>query len=230
MKTKGLVLLLLSLVLGWPCLAETIHLRTGEVIRGKVIRMDEQSVSVESEKGFGVIQIAKSDITTIEYDAYKRDPSRLAGIGYFHRATPNTSQPTAEYGVDSISFKYWMTSRDAVNLMLGMYSASQNGQALLDVFSMDARYASVFQRRINLDLYYGLGIGYLNVKDTTLGNNINGSGTSLRVFLGAEMFFVTFPNLGIAAEMGFGTQTVAGHTVTNFSSTPFPTFAAHYYF
>lgn len=231
MKIKGLGAIAALVMLASPCLGETIHLVTGESIKGRIIRIDDQTLSVESDKGYGIIQIAKADVTLIEYDQKKRDPSRLLGFGYVHQSEPsNATAAAAMYGVDALSLKYWMTSTDSLNLHLGYFSAQQDGKPVLEIFSVDVRYASVFQRRGNLDLYYGGSVGYLTVTDKTAGNNIEDSGTRLRVFLGAEVFFVSLPNLGISAEIGFGQQSIGDQTVTNLSTTTFPTFALHYYF
>ncbi len=231
MNMKWLGALLLLGVLAAPCFGETIHLSTGESIRGRIIRIDDQTISVESDKGYGIIQIAKSDVTLIEYDQKARDPSRTLGFGYFHRSVPPTLNTGAnEYGVDALSLKYWLSSTDSLDMQWGYYSAQNNGKPILEVFSLDIRYAYVFQRRANLDLYYGLSAGYLAVKDKTNGNNIDDTGTRARLFIGAEAFFVSLPNLGISAEIGFGSQTVGKQTVTNLSTTTFPTFAVRYYF
>lgn len=231
MNIKWLGALLLLGVLAAPCFGETIHLSTGESIRGRIIRIDDQTISVESDKGYGIIQIAKSDVTLIEYDQKARDPSRTLGFGYFHRSVPPTLATGAtEYGVDALSLKYWLSSTDSLDMQWGYYSAQYSGKAVLEVFSLDVRYAYVFQRRANLDLYYGLSAGYLAVKDKTNGNDIDDTGTRARLFIGAEAFFVSLPNLGISAEIGFGSQTVGKQTVTNLSTTTFPTFAVRYYF
>jgi hypothetical protein len=231
MKMKWLGAFAALVMLAPPCFGETIHLVTGESIKGRIIRIDDQTLSVESDKGYGIIQIAKSDVTLIEYDQKKRDPSRLLGFGYVHQSEPSNATAAATmYGVDALSLKYWMTSTESLDMQLGYFSAQQDGEPVLEIFSIDVRYASVFQRRGNLDLYYGGSVGYLTVMDKTAGNNIEDSGTRLRVFLGAEVFFVSLPNLGISAEVGFGQQSIGDRTVTNLSTTTFPTFAVRYYF
>jgi hypothetical protein len=231
MKMKWLGAILMLLLLAAPCFGETVYLVTGESIKGRIIRTDDQTISVESDKGYGIIQIAKSDVILVEYDQKKRDPSRTLGFGYYHRSQPSSSTAAAtEYGVDALSLKYWISSTDSMDLQWGYYSAQSDGTTILEVLSFDVRYASVFQRRGNLDLYYGASAGYIAVTDKTGGNNIEDSGTRLRVFLGAEVFFVTLPNLGISGEIGFGQQSIGKQTVTNLSTTTFPTFAVHYYF
>jgi hypothetical protein len=231
MKMKWLGAMVLVGMLATPCFGETIYLSTGESVRGRIIRVDDQTISVESDKGYGIIQIAKSDVTLIEYDQKKRDPSRTLGFGYFHRSVPPSITPGAtEYGVDALSLKYWLSSTDSMELQWGYYSAQNDGKALLEIFSLDVRYAYVFQRRANLDLYYGASAGYLSVKDQTGGANVDDTGTRVRVFIGAEAFFVSLPNLGVSAEIGFGSQTVGKQTVTNLSTTTFPTFGVRYYF
>jgi hypothetical protein len=107
MKKKWLAALGLLIFLAGPVRAETIHLNTGESIRGRIVGIEEDVISVESERGFGVIQIQKSEISLIEYDEVQRDPDRTMGIGYLHRVTPNTAgKEVVEYGVDALSIKY----------------------------------------------------------------------------------------------------------------------------
>jgi hypothetical protein len=181
-----------------PAQAETVHLTTGESIQGKIVRVDADSISIESDKGFGVIQIKRSDITLIEFDQ-PRDLSRLVGLGYYHRATPSSvGAQAAEYGTDALSLKMWLSNTDWVDLLLGFYDNKDATAARFKVSSLDLRYARVFKRQANLDLYYGGSLGYLNVTDQTSGRDLKDTGYSARLFLGLEMFFVSLPNLGIS--------------------------------
>jgi hypothetical protein len=214
-----------------PLRAEIVHLANGETIQGKIVRMDDATVSLESDSGFGIIQIKKSDITLIEYESKKRDPSRTVGIGYFHRNAPTVATPaTTDYGLDAISMKYWLSSVDSVDMLLGYYNSAIKGKTQLQIFSFDLRYANVFQRKGLADVYYGLSVGLLNVVDKISGNNVDSIGSRGGVFLGTEMFFATMPNLGISAEVGFYMLSIGGRQVTDLSTSTFPTFAVRYYF
>lgn len=210
---------------------ETVHLTSGESIKGRIIRVDENSVAIESDQGFGVIEIQRSEITLIEFEEAKRDPDRTMGFGYFHRVTPNSVGGQAmEYAVDAFSVKFWLNSIDSLDFLVGFFSADQSGSKLYEVFSFDIRYATVFQRQASLDLYYGGSLGVINVTDNTGVNSIEESGTNMRAFLGAELFFATLPNLGISGEVGVGSQSLGDREVTNISTTTFPTFSMRYYF
>jgi hypothetical protein len=214
-----------------PAHAEIVHLTTGESIKGKIVRVDADTISVESDKGYGVIQIKRSDITLIEFDQTQRDLSRLVGLGYYHRATPSSvGAQAAEYGVDALSLKMYLTNLDWVDLQLGYYNNSDASGALFKVLSFDVRYGRIFKREANLDLYYGASVGYLSVTDKTLGRNVQGTGYSARGFLGVELFFVSLPNLGISSEISVGTQSVGKTSTTNLSTTTFPAFSIRYYF
>lgn len=214
-------------LLASPALAETVHLTTGESIKGRIVRADQETISIESDKGFGVLQISRADITLIEFDESERDLSRLVGIGYYHRATPSSVGAEAtEYGLDALSLKMWLSRTDSVDLLVGFYNAEVASGTLFEVFSVDLRYASVFSRRGTLDLYWGGSVGYLNVTDKTSGRNVEDTGTSFRGFLGVELFFLTLPNLGISSEIGIGYQTVGDSSTT----TTFPAFSIRYYF
>ncbi len=227
----GLVLLALGVWSAPPLRAETVHLASGESIQGKIIRVDDATIAVESDKGYGVIQINKSDIILIEYENKKRDPTRLVGLGYFHRSAPTAASPaTSDYGLDAVSLKYWLTGVDSLDALLGFYNSTTNNTTNLQVFSLDLRYANVFQRKGMLDVYWGGSVGFISVTDKTNGNNVNDSGSRVGVFLGTEIFFVTLPNLGISAEVGFYTQSVGKRTLTDLSTSTFPTLSARYYF
>jgi hypothetical protein len=81
-----------------------------------------------------------------------------------------------------------------------------------------------------LDLYYGGSLGYLSVTDTTATTPLDDSGQTIRVFLGAEVFLVSLPNLGISGEVGIGTQSVGDRDITSISTTTFPALSVRYYF
>ncbi|MDH4224923.1 MAG: hypothetical protein OEW12_04700 [Deltaproteobacteria bacterium] len=210
---------------------ETFHLTGGDTIKGRIISTDDQTISVESDKGFGIIQIPRSDISMIEFDNSARDPSHMMGIGYYHRSTPVTASGiTGEYGMDAFSLKYWLDSNNAADILVGFFSSSANGVKNLEVYSFDMRYNHVFTRKTNLDVYWGLSAGYLSIVDNTSTTKVNATGYTARVTLGVEIFFVTLPNLGMSAEVGVGTQTVGNVTTTNISSSSFPSFSMRYYF
>lgn len=231
LAARALTLLCGLLLVTASASAETVHLNTGESLQGRIVRVDAETISLESDRGFGVIQIARSDITLIEFDAAKRDLTRFMGVGYYHRATPSSvGAQAAEYGVDALALKFWLDTETAAEVLVGFYSADDANGTLFRVFSLDGRYSKVFQRRGLLDIYYGGSLGYMNVSDHTLGRNLDATGFGLRGFLGAEIFFASLPNLGISAELSLGTQTVGGAGVTNLSATTFPALSMRYYY
>lgn len=212
-------------------LGETVHLTTGEIIKGTITAANEETISIQSDQGFGVIEIKKSEIMLIEYDDNKRDLSRRMGFGYFHRSQPNTlSGQLAEFGVDALSLKYWLSETDSLDFQGGFFNSTDNGTKLLEIFSLELRYARVFDRRGNLDLYYGGGVSFITVTDSTTGTTFDETGTGFRGFLGIEIFFTTLPDLGLAMEIGAGVQTVGDRSTTNLSSSGFPAFAVRYYY
>lgn len=222
------VLFFLLLASG-PLLAETVHLTTGEIIKGKIVRVEEETISIESNKGFGIIQINRTDILLIEFEESQRDFSRLFGIGYYHRSVPaSVAYQAVEYGMDAVSMKMWVNQFSSLDFMLGFYSADTATSTSFRVLSLDIRFASVFERRAHVDLYYGASAGLLSVTDSSRG--VDDTGISMRAFLGVELFFITLPSLGIASEISFGTQTVGDSSVTNISTSTFPAFSIRYYF
>lgn len=236
MNGKGILRFILLMIFGLlagggALLAETVYLNTGESIRGRIVRIEEDALSIESERGFGVIQIQRQDIVLIEFDEGERDFSRLFGIGYYHQAVPpGTVNQSLEYGLDAVSLKMWLSQTSSVDFLLGFYSAQSGASSEYTVLSVDIRYASVFDCRGHLDLYWGASGGFLNVKDTTTSPNVEETGMRMTAFLGVEMFFSSMPNLGIASEIGIRSVTLGDNSIINLSMTTFPTFSVRYYF
>ena len=231
MKIHWLWLTAVLILLAGQAYGETVHLSSGEAIEGQIVSADEDIISIESEKGFGVLQIRKADIILIEYTQAKRNPDNTIGIGYQHRVNPDTSGSGAvTYGVDALSLKFWMSSDSSLDFLLGFFSSENAGTTDFEVFSFDVRLATVFKRQAQLDLYWGGSAGFISVKDNTAATPVDDSGETLSVFVGAEVFFVTFPNLGISGEVGFFTQSVGDRTTTNISTATFPSFSVRYYF
>lgn len=214
------------LLIALPAFGETIHLKSGEKIKGRIIGIDDETVSIESEQGYGILQVSRDNILIVEYEDDHRDLSKMIGLGYFHHSTPGTGAAT-EYAVDSLSLKYWLDRNVSLDTQVGFFSSS-NKKSTLKIFSLDLRLANVFKRQAELDLYYGGSVGYISVEDKA--SDVNGTGNTITAFLGAEIFFVTLPNLGISAEIGIGTQTVDKSSTTSISSTTFPNFSMRYYF
>lgn len=231
MMMKWLGMTMGLLLIGSSVFAETVHLRTGEAIRGKIVRADNDTISIESEQGFGVLQIKKDEVVLIEFDEPAEGRERRIGIGYYHRSQPNTvSGQLAEFGVDAMSLKFWLSDTASLDLQLGYFSTTSDGDPLLEVFSLDVRYATVVQRRGLLDVYVGGSYGLITVEDNTGGAEFSESGTTLRGFVGVELFFATLPGLGISSELGIGMQELGDRSTTNLSTTTFPAFSIRYYY
>lgn len=225
----GLLALLAGIAL--PAMGETIHLKGGERIKGRIIGITNETITVESEKGYGVLQVPRNEVLLIEYQDESRDPTRTIGFGYHHRSAPVTGNgAAAEYAVDAISLKYWLDSKDSLDVQFGFFSAINDGEKELEVFSLDLRYATVLKRQADMDLYLGGSLGYLQVQDKTTSPEVDDSGFGVRAFAGVEVFFVTLPNLGISAEVGIGTQQVGNRSTTSVSTSSFPSFSVRYYF
>ena len=186
---------------------------------------------IESSSGFGVLRISRDEVLRIEFEPAKRILNRRVGLGYHHQSRPNTDNPGArQYGADGLSLKLFFSDNDFLELQVGFFSASNGSVPVYEVLSTDLRYGTVFHRQALADLYYGMSIGVLNVEDNTVNPPVSGSGIRYRTFLGIELFLASVPNLGIATEIGFGIQTVDSRTVTDLSTSNFPSFSMRYYF
>ncbi|MBF0352172.1 MAG: hypothetical protein HQM11_14155 [SAR324 cluster bacterium] len=223
-----------SLVLGmfflWVChsavFAAVVHLNSGESLSGRIQKLDEQILSLESDRGFGVLHIERADIRLIEFDKYHPDLSRKFGVGFYQKHLSLTSQSTSgEYGTGAISIKNWLSATDSINLLWGYAETRDGGTTLLSVLSLEMRFSRVFLQEGNHHLYWGLGAGHLNVIDSQA--STNSSGGSFQAVLGVELFPITFPNLGIAAEIGVSNQSIADRVSFSMMG---PAVAMHYYF
>ena len=222
-KTFYPVFLLLFCVLAASVEAATVHLNSGESLSGQIQSMDEQTLTLESDRGFGVLQIDKADISLIEFEGNQRDLSRKFGVGYYQRG------PIAqEFNIGSASLKYWLNPTDAVDMLIGYGGTLDGGDKIQEIFNLEMRYTRVMLQEGNHDLYWGGSLGFMSVTDRE--SKTDDTGFTLRALLGIEFFFVTFPNIGISAELGVTNQTVGGRSTLGIFSTGFPTMAVRYYF
>jgi len=225
MKHRWFWIAVILILWASPALGETIYLKTGEVIKGKIVRADQNAISIESDKGFGVIQVKREDIITIEFDQNERDISRFFGLGYFHRIVPLRIESLGlTFGVDAISMKMWFSSKRAAEILFGYYTATGSGLNY-DALYLEGRYTQVFSRRAKLDMYWGFGAGIVDITDDSRG--ITESGTILEAFLGAESFFTAMPNLSISTEIGINVQEVGSNTSSTIIA---PALVIRYYF
>lgn len=203
--------------------AATVHLNSGESLSGRIEKMDEQILLLESDRGFGLLEIDQADISLIEFEGSQRDLSRKFGIGYYRQGTI-----AGEFTTSSASMKYWLTSTNAVDLLLGYGNTSEGNTTLKSTFNLDLRITQVLMQESNHDFYWGGGFGFIHVTDRA--TQTDEEGVNLRAFLGVEFFFSTFPNVGISAELGVASQLIGERSTLGIFNTGFPTMAVRYYF
>ncbi|MBF0286553.1 MAG: hypothetical protein HQM14_01930 [SAR324 cluster bacterium] len=217
------VILIMFFLFASNAYAAKIHLNSGESLSGKIQGMDDQTLSLESDRGFGVLQIDKADMRLIEFDGNQRDLSRKFGLGYYQK------NPVAEeFSIGSASLKYWLNSTDAVDMLIGYGGTIEGGDKLEEIFSLEVRFTKVVLQEGNHDVYWGGGLGFISVTDEE--TRTDDTGITLRGLLGVEFFFVSYPNLGVSAELGVSNQTVGDRTSMGVFSAGFPTMAVRYYF
>ena len=66
MKFKWFGLAVFLVLLAVQARGETVHLSSGEVLKGRSVIIEADAISIESDSGVGVIQIQKSDVILIE--------------------------------------------------------------------------------------------------------------------------------------------------------------------
>ena len=176
---KLLLLFTLLFVLSIPLNAEILRLNSGESLEGKITKMDDKTLFLESNLTAQELKIDRNNLSLIEFDSSERSLARRIGIGFHYR--PNGSK-------ESISVKNWLSSVDSAELMVG-YSARN-----VDTFSVEFRYARVFIIEGTNDLFYGAGTGITSIDSK--------KETLFRFYSGTEFFPQTSPNFGITLELG----------------------------
>lgn len=209
--------------------AVDIYLRNGEVIEGKITQYTSEFVTVESISGHGHLQLPTVEISTITTKGHNIELNQREGIGYMQQKnTVSSSNSSYLSNMDQISYKFFMTRNTFGNILLSYANSDDDGQKL-QVMGISYRLGRIFKKYQDTILYYGGSMGYLSVKDDE--NDIDGSGYSIRGFVGGEMFFKTLPNIGLAAEIGLGrTDLGSDYKATEVTHSSFPTFIIHYYF
>ncbi len=201
--------LLVGLLLAMPAFGAVIHLNSGESLSGRIQGMDEQTLYLESDRGFGVLKVERVDIRLIEFDAAARNLARKLGIGLNYR--PATME-------ENISLKSWLSTTDALELLVGYEEIGDD-----TTFSLEGRFSRVFLNEGGQDLFFGAGAGFVSGQDETGDDE---RGTLFRAFTGAEFFPVTYPNVGLSVELGLRRLQGVGDTQQGF----YNALAARYYF
>lgn len=220
--------LIIALTFSLTLYAETVYLKNGEQVKGNIKEVDDINIILESELGYGTLQIPRSEVITVHFPGAKVDMSRRYGLGYKQRkSTTNTSRNSFNYAADMLSFRNVLSKEFFLDFQFGYGSQTVNN-AEISVFAADVRFANIFNRSANMMQYYGAGGGYIQVKDDT--NNLDESGTSLEAFIGAELFFPSLPNFGFAGELAVGKRDTENTSSVDLSTSTFPSFSIHYYF
>ncbi len=205
-----------------------LYLKNGEIVEGVITQFTNEFLTIDSPKGYGVLQIPISSVNFITSERSHIDLNQRDGIGYSQkRSTLNASSGLSTYSSNQISYKFFIDKEVFGNILLAYGTASYGGDKL-QVLSLDYRMGMIFKRMQNIVLYYGGSVGYLQIDDDS--KDIEGSGTGFGAFAGAEIFFQSLPNFGFAGEIGVGMQKAGDYEATDLSISSFPSFSIHYYF
>lgn len=206
----------------------TIYLKNGEVIEGSITQFSAEFIIVESAAGHGVLQLPTNSINLITTKKSRMRMEHRNGLGYVQKkSTLNSESGIVNYASDQISFKMFFEEDLFGNVLLAYGNASVDGRDL-QILAIDYRMGLIFDQVQNMMLYYGGSIGYLQINDDI--NGVDGTGTSMGVFAGAEMTFATLPNFGFAGEIGYRIQKAGNYDASDLSLSTFPSFSIHYYF
>ena len=205
MKTviKYLFILLGTLLFAFTASAETLRLNSGESLEGKILKMDENTLFIESRLTAQELKIDRADLNLIEFDSSARSLARRLGIGLHYR--PNGNE-------ENLSIKNWISAADSAELIVGYSSGTQ------DTFGFELRYSRVFMVEGATDLFYGAGAGILSIDSKR--------GTIFRFYSGSEFFPLSSPSFGFSLELGVQRKQGIGDVTQGF----YNAIAARYYF
>lgn len=205
-----------------------IYLKNGEIIHGIINQFTNEIVTIESATGHGLLQLPTSSINFITSKKSRMVLNQRNAIGYIQKkSTLNSGGGSRTYNSDQLSLKFFFDKELFGNALLAYGNASYSGNDL-SIFAVSYRMGMIFKKIQDINLYYGGFLGFMEIKDDSRG--INGSGTTMGVFLGAEIFFASLPNFGFSGEIGYETQSAGSYSATDLSISSFPTFSIHYYF
>ena len=199
---KYLFILLSTLLFTFIASAETLRLNSGESLEGKILKMDENTLFIESHLTAQELKIDRADLSLIEFDSSARSLARRLGIGLHYR--PNGNE-------ENLSIKNWISAVDSAELIVGYSSGTQ------DTFGFELRYSRVFMVEGATDLFYGAGAGILSKN--------NNRGTIFRFYSGSEFFPLSSPSFGFSLELGVQRKQIGDVTQSFYNA-----IAARYYF
>ena len=176
---KHLFILISILHFTFPVSAETLRLNSGESLEGKILKMDEKTLFIESHLTAQELKIDRADLSLIEFDSSARSLARRIGIGLHYRPSGDE---------ENLSIKNWISAVDSAELIVGYSSGTQ------DTFGLELRYSRVFMVEGATDLFYGAGAGILSKN--------NNRGTILKFYSGSEFFPLSSPSFGFSLELG----------------------------
>ncbi len=203
--------------------AEKVYLHSGEMLIGRIQYIDERVVALESDRGFGIVKIDRADVSMIEFDGSERNLSQKFGLGFFQRS------PIADdVSFSSLTVRHWSSIDTSIDFMIGVGHTTDGDTKLQEYFSVEGRYAKVLLQEGRHNIYSGAGIGVMS----TSGENLPEAttGTQFSAFLGVELFPVSFPNLGVSAEVGVLTQKIGSRQSYGLFHVGFPSLSVRYYF
>jgi hypothetical protein len=186
---KQLFILISILLFTFTASAETLRLNSGESLEGKILKMDEKTLFIESHLTAQELKIDRADLSLIEFDSSARSLARRLGIGLHYR--PNGNE-------ENLSIKNWISAVDSA----GYSSGTQ------DTFGFELRYSRVFMVEGATDLFYGAGAGILSIDSKR--------GTIFRLYSGSEFFPLSSPSFGFSLELGVQRKQGVGDVTQSF--------------
>ena len=138
---KHLFILISILLFTFAASAETLRLNSGESLEGKILKMDEKTLFIESHLTAQELKIDRADLSLIEFDSSARSLARRLGIGLHYR--PNGNE-------ENLSIKNWISAVDSAELIVGYSSGTQ------DTFGFELRYPGYSWLKAQTIFFMGL--------------------------------------------------------------------------
>ncbi len=234
MKKFKFLITFLIITLSSSLFADSIFLKNGEVIKGKIIEVNGEVITISSELGYGEINILREQIIAVTFpENTKVDLARRYGLGYLSKTPATSSNDRYYYRVNQVSFRTYPNTNYFLDFLFGYSSGkvtniTTNTSSDFSVMQTDIRLAYVLSRLSQLSTYTGVGVGYLYWKDPLLGTNEGG--VEGQFFVGIEVSFEVLPSLGFSGELSVNFQKSKSLDRQDLAITALPTLAVHYYF
>ncbi|MGA1844704.1 MAG: hypothetical protein ACMUIS_09095 [bacterium] len=149
-------------------------------------------------------------------NAAAKDLQRRLGVGF------NSQLGVGDYGVDSLSIKYYTDSKLCLQGVFGFVMSDP-----VDMINIGGKALYTVKEEQNMNVYAGGGIMIANVDPDGADSD---TAFLLSGILGVEYFFSGLPNLGFSTELGLSFLNYDEYDAVGTTADSFLSAGIHYYF